>query len=70
LNLLNLTPFSDIISTRKRDEKPKKACTLVRENGRKVMYINSAGQTTLFDDASNFIGAKLNPENRWLRWQL
>lgn len=31
------------------------------------MYINSAGQTTLFDDASNFIGAKLNPENRWVK---
>lgn len=31
------------------------------------MYKNTAGQTTLFDDASNFIGAKLNPENRWVK---
>jgi transposase, IS5 family len=31
------------------------------------MYKNNAGQTTLFDNSSNFIGAKLNPENRWVK---
>lgn len=31
------------------------------------MYKMNAGQASLFDDSANFIGAKLNPENRWIK---
>ena len=31
------------------------------------MYKAKAGQTSLFEDPANFIGAKLNPENRWVQ---
>lgn len=31
------------------------------------MYKTNAGQTSIFDDSTNFIGARLNPENRWIK---
>lgn len=31
------------------------------------MYKTNAGQTSLFDDPANFIGAKLNSSNRWVQ---
>lgn len=31
------------------------------------MYKTKAGQTSIFDDPINFIGARLNPENRWVK---
>jgi hypothetical protein len=31
------------------------------------MYKSTAGQSSLFENPSNFIGAKLDPENRWIK---
>ena len=31
------------------------------------MYKTNAGQASLFDDPANFIGARLNPNNRWVQ---
>ncbi len=31
------------------------------------MYSSNRGQRSVFDDATNFIGAKLSPENRWVK---
>lgn len=31
------------------------------------MYKSTAGQSSLFENPSNFIGAKLDPENRWVK---
>ena len=31
------------------------------------MYKTNAGQASLFDDPANFIGARLNPNNRWIQ---
>ena len=31
------------------------------------MYKTNAGQASLFDDPTNFIGARLNPNNRWVQ---
>ncbi|HZK70227.1 MAG TPA: transposase, partial [Clostridia bacterium] len=31
------------------------------------MYKSTAGQSSLFENPANFIGAKLNPKNRWVK---
>ena len=39
---------------------------MLREN-EEIMYKSNRDQISVFDDATNFIGAKLSPTNRWVR---
>lgn len=39
---------------------------LLKENG-ESMYHSHKGQTSVFDNPVNFIGAKLSPQNRWVK---
>lgn len=56
-----------VYKCKENNEKPRKSLHLHRQKRRKRIYIAKAGQISLFEEPANFIGAKLNPENRWVQ---
>ena len=56
-----------VYKCKENNEKPRKSLHLHRQKRRKRIYIAKAGQISLFEEPANFIGEKLNPENRWVQ---